>query len=92
MTPQLNGFALLLAAGYLTVVLFRRKTSDLLALTAGEKDFLPWLISLVFLYWLWKGRAAGNIVGSIAGLGLLAAFFVVMQSGEVKKFLAALRK
>lgn len=64
----------------------------MIRLLSGETKFLPWIISLVIVYWLWKSRAAGNIIGTIAGIGLLAAAFVVLQSGDVKRFIAMLGK
>lgn len=92
MTPQLNGVALLLIAGYMTVVLFKGNTDALIALLSGEGKFLIWVIALVIVYWLWKSRAGGNIIGTIAGIGLLAAAFAVIRTGGVKDFVAKLGK
>ena len=78
MTGQLNGFSLLALAAYLALVVYKGNVDELLKLLLEEKDFLPWLLSILIVYWLWRSDPAGKLIGGIAGLALLAAAFQVL--------------
>lgn len=84
MTTELNGLALLLLAGFLGIVVYNGKLDDLTTELLKEKGFIIWVVALVIVFWLWRSSSAGRIIGSIAGLGLLATFFVLTNTDAVK--------
>jgi len=87
MTEELSGLMLVALAVYVAMVVANGNTSALFHELSKEKGYVPWALSLAIVYWLWKSNSAGKIIGAIAGIGLLATLFVILQSGKIKSVL-----